>query len=326
LRKVALLLALLLAADGRAEAAELRAGFARIALADPVSGKEMSGFVLYPTEAPEHSLSMRPYELEVAEGAAVAGGPYPLVIFSHGRRGLPQSYHDLLGALARRGFIVAAIAHPGDNYNDRSGADGDAELVQRTRHVVALIDYLLREGPFAGAIDASRIGVMGHSAGGYAALLLLGARPDFSQLAGRCRGSPNRPPGAARLTHDPAERPVSDKRIGAAVIMAPAFGCLFDAAALEHIAAPLRFYQGSTDEILSPKFRADYLAPLLPKAPELVNLEGAGHFVFLAPCPMMMRIFASAVCSDAPGIDRATLHARMGVEIAEFFSRTLGRP
>jgi predicted dienelactone hydrolase len=167
---------------------------------------------------------------------------------------------------------------------------------------------------------------MGHSAGGYTALLLVGAKPDFSQLRGRCKGNPNRPPGATPVSHDPARTPVSDPRIRAAVIMAPAWGCFFDREGLEGVDAPLRLYQSGADELLHPKFDAEYVTAELPTAPEFVNLKAAGHFVFLAPCPFVMRMLARQVCADPPGVDRVALHARMNAEIVDFFSRTLGRP
>ncbi|MFI5014948.1 MAG: alpha/beta hydrolase family protein [Hyphomicrobiales bacterium] len=309
-----------------AVAADWNAGFAKLSLRDPIAGGLMTGIVTYPTTAATHSVRLGPNELDVAENAPPAPGSHPLVIFSHGRGGLPESYHDVFTDLARRGFIVAGVAHPGDNYADRSGANGDAELVDRTRHVVALIDYLLGDGPLDRAIDRSRIGVMGHLAGGYAALLLVGARPDFSELGRRCRGNPNRPSGAAPVSHDPARTPVSDPRIRAAVIMAPAWGCLFDRDGLKDVGAPLRIYQGGADELLHPRFTGEYLASELPVPPEFVNFATAGHFVFLAPCPFVMRMLAREICADPSGIDRAALHARMNAEIAEFFARTLAPP
>ena len=321
----AFLVGVVIAWDRPTLAAEWNVGFANLALTDPISGGPMAGMVTYPTLANPHSHRIGPYYLEVAENAPPAEGTFPLIVLSPGRAGAPENYNDYFNALTRSGFIVAGVAHPGDNREDRSGTNGDAELVWRTHQVVALIDRLLANAPLASHIDPRRIGMIGHSAGAYTALLLVGARPDFSQLRGRCRGNPNRPAGAARVTHDPSQRPVTDPRIRAAVIMAPAWGCFFDREGLKDVTAALRIYHSDGDEVLYRKYDGQYVASLLPHKPELVVLTGAGHFVYLAPCPFIMRLFAPReVCVDPGGVDREALHARMHIEIAAFFTRSLG--
>jgi predicted dienelactone hydrolase len=282
----------------------------------------MQAIAAYPTGANAGSLRIRAYWLDVAEDAEPAPGPHPLIIFSHGRGGLPESYNDLFTALARRGFVVAGVAHPRDNYYDASGSNDDVELVDRTRHVVRLIDYLTADWPLRRSIDAARIGFVGHSAGGYTGLLLLGGAPDFAELGGRCRGNPNLPPGQARVVHDEARLPVTEPRIRAAVVMAPAFACLFDKGAFAPIATPLLLYRSGRDELIDPRFNADYVARHLSRPAELVDLADAGHFVYLAPCPFLMRIFARTICTDPAGVDRVEVHRTMQAEIAAFFERT----
>jgi predicted dienelactone hydrolase len=52
-------------------------------------------------------------------------------------------------------------------------------------------------------------------------------------------------------------------------------------------------------------------------------IEGAGHYVFLAPCSEALRAAVPEICSDPPGIDRAVIHARLNAEMVDFFRRTL---
>src|ERR1700709_481120 len=40
------------------------------------------------------------------------GGPYPLILFSHGLTARPADYTELLTTWARAGFVVAAPAYP----------------------------------------------------------------------------------------------------------------------------------------------------------------------------------------------------------------------
>jgi predicted dienelactone hydrolase len=311
---------------GFAEAAEWDVGFANLALSDPIAGGPMKGIVTYPTRAKTRSVRLGPYFLDVAENARPTDGAFPLIIVSPGKAGSPENYNDFFTALSRSGYIVAGVAHPADNRDDRSGADGDAELVWRTRHIVALIDALLIDPRLATHVDLHRIGMIGHSAGAYTALLLVGARPDFSQLRGRCQGNPNRPIGAPRVIHDPSQEPVADPRIRAAVIMAPAWGCFFDRDGLTDITADLRFYHADADEVLYRKYDGEYIAGGLSHRPEFAVLADAGHFVFLSPCPFIMRLFAPReVCVDLNGVDRVALHARMHAEIIQFFADRLGR-
>jgi len=113
-------------------------------------------------------------------------------------------------------------------------------LVDRTRHIPALIDGLEGDATLGQAIDAGKIGIVGHSAGGYAAILSAGGVPDFSQFRGRCRRNSEQDPGRPRLTHDPAKSPFVDARIRAVAAMAPALGCLFDKDSLSAIRTPIR--------------------------------------------------------------------------------------
>ena len=41
-------------------------------------------------------------------------------MLSHGNTGTPLALHDLATSLARKGFVVVAVIHPGDNSTDHS--------------------------------------------------------------------------------------------------------------------------------------------------------------------------------------------------------------
>ena len=43
-----------------------------------------------------------------------------LLMLSHGNTGTPLALHDLATSLARKGFVVVAVIHPGDNSKDHS--------------------------------------------------------------------------------------------------------------------------------------------------------------------------------------------------------------
>jgi predicted dienelactone hydrolase len=100
-----------------------------------------------------------------------APGRFPLVLLSPGFAAPPLVYTFIAAHLASHGFIVAGVQHYGD-----SGTFLDA-AANRPRDVSVVIDQLLSSGgeadnSFADAIDATRIGAAGHSAGGYTAMAL----------------------------------------------------------------------------------------------------------------------------------------------------------
>jgi predicted dienelactone hydrolase len=114
-----------------------------------------------------------------ARDAAVAAGGatrWPLVVFSHGLGGHRRQSTFLCTHLASHGFVVAAPEHVGTTFPDAITvrAAGLRAWVEsgvgvRPRDVVGVVDALL-SGAIPAAVDAARIGVCGHSFGGWTAL------------------------------------------------------------------------------------------------------------------------------------------------------------
>jgi predicted dienelactone hydrolase len=100
-------------------------------------------------------------------------GPFPLIVYSHGSGGLRYVSAFLTEALAARGFVVIAVDHTGNTAIDEfAGTELPREEIVRLRPVDirAEIDAMAAANddpasPFVGAVDASRVGLVGHSAG-----------------------------------------------------------------------------------------------------------------------------------------------------------------
>src|SRR5262245_12016026 len=115
-----------------------------------------------------------------ARDARVQRGRHPLVIFSHGSRGIPEQSVFLTAALASRGFIVAAPPHPGSLLSDGLPAcfpSAVGSLRGPPHDVSVVIDGMLvmskdRESMSARHIAPRRIGMSGHSLGGMTTLLV----------------------------------------------------------------------------------------------------------------------------------------------------------
>jgi len=82
--------------------------------------------------------------------------------------------------LASFGFVVIGI-----ETNSRTDS-ADARATQ----LLAALDYLTQKSPVRTRVDASRLGVIGHSAGGAGALLAALRRPSLKSAVGLAPGSP----------------------------------------------------------------------------------------------------------------------------------------
>ena len=106
---------------------------------------------------------------------ARAPGSFPLLVYSPGSGEARFTHLLLMAHLASHGYVVVGVDHQG---NDLLNVDGDPDtLVNRPRDVSVLIDQFLgfdaTAGNFLeGAIDPERIGVFGHSLGGYTSYAL----------------------------------------------------------------------------------------------------------------------------------------------------------
>ncbi|HEY7131108.1 MAG TPA: alpha/beta fold hydrolase [Candidatus Limnocylindrales bacterium] len=141
-----------------------------------------------------------------------AGGPYPVLLFSHGRCGVREHNTFQVEDLASHGYVVLAIDHPGaasgvrfpdgrlapfdprllppwprHGPTDPEAAFLDAvipflvEDVRFVLHRLAALDEDRRE-PLAGRLDLDRVGILGVSLGGMVAASACASEPGFAAL------------------------------------------------------------------------------------------------------------------------------------------------
>jgi predicted dienelactone hydrolase len=130
---------------------------------------------------------------------------FPLVAFSHGSGGHRRQSTFLCTHLASHGYVVAAVDHVGNTRADllasATRADVGAWLAVRPADVVWMIDIVLGRSPAdAGpVVEADRVGVAGHSLGGWTALEVTGRdRRIRAALALAPAGIADPPPGVIR--------------------------------------------------------------------------------------------------------------------------------
>jgi predicted dienelactone hydrolase len=307
------------------------AGFEQVMVPDP-DGAPLEVGIWYPSEAPAAPQPLGLFAQTVANGATVAGSGLPLIVMSHGTGGSFEGHYDTALALAAAGFVVAAVTHTGDNYRDRSQA---GHLESRPRQIKVLIDYMLASWQHHDALDPSRIGMFGFSAGGFTALVAIGGTPDMSTVAPYCAAHPDewtcrmlkerKIDISANATGRSAAAPnwVHDPRIAAAVIAAPAVGYAFSAEALAAVTVPIQLWRGDSDEILPHPNYAQAVYDRLPVKPEYHVVRNAGHFAFLAPCTPSLAAMVPEICHDPEDFDRAAFHREFNPAVVAFFKAKL---
>jgi fermentation-respiration switch protein FrsA (DUF1100 family) len=92
-----------------------------------------------------------------------ATGALPLVVFAHGFESEPEVYLPLLESWAEAGYLVAAPELPG-SARDLDGPPAPDDVAEAARDLSFVVTELLAGD--AGAVDASRVAVAGHSDGG----------------------------------------------------------------------------------------------------------------------------------------------------------------
>ncbi|MEP7299911.1 MAG: dienelactone hydrolase [Caldimonas sp.] len=288
----------------------------------------------YPTTAAPRAIAMGPFALDAAIGSKPADKVTALILLSHGIGGSELGHSVLAQALARRGYLVAALRHPGDNWQDRSLIENGHERYfdERPRQASRVIDAILADPGWKDRIAADsqgpRVGALGHSAGGYTVLALAGARPDLSRMRKHCQAEASEDPifcGVGRSVGAMSPLPettaaLRDERVRAIVAMAPA-GVLLTAESLATVRPATMIYVAELDRFLVPRFHAGWVASNLP-APNLHRVPNAGHFAFMDTPGMSIPSPDGDVAANPPGFDRAAFLRQLGDEITAFFDKT----
>ncbi len=214
-----------------------------------------------------------------------SGGPYPVVLFSHGSCGYASQSLFLTPLLVTRGYIVVAPPHPGNTIFEFPTCGTRAAQVQsfieRPQDMIFVLDQILAAGadpgsPFFGAVDGTRVAMTGHSFGGLTTFLVTAIEP----------------------------------RITAAVAMAPA---TLGAPSFD---IPSLITLGNIDSVVNnPATRQAYAASATPKL--LVEVEHSGHYTFSDGC------FPSPDCNPPTTLTQAEAHAAALRYIVPFLERYL---
>jgi predicted dienelactone hydrolase len=233
-----------------------RMTFTKESVTKPGQMRVLDTYFWYPADPVTASLDTHPRGVLNAPLPADTHS-LPVIMFSHGSCGIPTQSFFWVTTLASYGFIVAAPPHPGNTtadcvINNTPGAFADSAQ-NRPADIIFVIDQLLilndaEDSFFFGAIDPDRIGMSGHSFGGYTTL---------------------------RVSAE-------DPRVTAGVALAPAiFGINDEIASID---IPMMLQDGDIDSLTPIEANAAPAFQLLKAPRYLVEILHTGHYAFSDLC------------------------------------------
>lgn len=318
-------------------------------LRDAMHRPEVRITIWYPAapDAIEHNVTIGPLGKPLRDIGSAAPDPAfapdsgrrPVILLSHGFGGTARIMGWFGIAMARDGYIVVAVDHPGNNGVDKMTIAAVVLWWDRAEDLRAALAAAEQDQTIGPHIDPSRIGVAGFSAGGGTALLAAGARAEPGRLMRFCQANPDdgicrpqkeftfskqeaadlfkRPEIQAEAAHEGDDHAIPQVR--AAFVMAPALVQALDPASLEHMHVPVEIILGDADTVATPARNGLVAARIIPNV-SLIRLPGVGHYDFLASCTESGKAIVSICRTDVP---QADTH-RQAIEAAEaFFSRQL---
>jgi predicted dienelactone hydrolase len=105
--------------------------------------------------------AMGPFSFDAAIGGKPVDKVKALILLSHGNAGTELGHSVLAQALARNGYLVAALRHPGDNWQDRSLIETSPERYfdERPRQASRVIDAILADPAWMARIEPTARGL-----------------------------------------------------------------------------------------------------------------------------------------------------------------------
>lgn len=199
---------------------------------------------------------------------------WPLLIFSHGFGGCAKQTNFLMQYLADHGYIVIAPDHADAKCNGRFGAlvsamrPGtrdwperpfrnpeswtDETEADRRDDVLFALSSMLDDRQYKNYVDTDRIGLIGHSLGGYTMLGLAGAWPSWK-----------------------------DKRFKAVLALSPYLTPYLKAGGIRRVDVPVMYQTGTKDDDILPRIKGKNGAYMMAQTPKYyVELDGANHFAW----------------------------------------------
>jgi predicted dienelactone hydrolase len=313
-------------------------GVVELTVTDSRIDRPLSGEIWFPTRTPDkmsRANKSQVWQMALADrGGEPADGPFPLLVVSHGMYGNTFNQAWLGSELARRGYVVAMINHPGTSTFLRD-PDQARELWERPVDLSRLISYLVEDSDYRELIDLDRIYTAGHSLGGFTVMLLAGAEFDAARYKSVCTGD-DLPVACGVLADwsiaeteaDQQEMESSRKDLRVSKVISLDLGGtpVFSRESLKAMEIPVLVLGSGRADMLNQLVESRALASALPTDKvRYIELKDAGHFDFMGLCkPEGFSILKEhepgdeIVCVKGSA-ERRVQHQRILQEILDFF-------
>ncbi len=254
---------------------------------------------------------------------------YPLIIMSHGNGGDRFNISWLAEILAANGYIVAAMDHYGNTWNNKIPALY-AKPWERPKDVSFVLDQLLDHPVLKDHIDPQTIGFVGYSLGGATGMWIAGAQINGVPPQDICAICASELPDfvssevLSQIDFHEALQSYHDPRFSAIFTMAPALGWLFDETSLKKIDVPICIVSTNKDQVVPMEKNAHIFARAIRKATLKIINNGGDHYVFLNRASLIgKRLLEPRFFEDPQHVDRVQVHEEVGATAVAFFDKNL---
>lgn len=266
----------------------------------------------------------------------------PVILFSHGFGGTARMMGWFGTAMARSGYVVIAVDHPGNNARDKKTVAGAVLSWDRPGDLAAALEAVKSDPRIGPHLDLHRLGAAGFATGGFNALVSAGVRVDIKRFLAFCRANPTdglcAPQHEFAVTLDETERALASPELAgeaahagddhsipgvrAVFAIAPASVQALSPEGLARLRVPVAIILGDADRLMPPATNGLVAAKAIPRA-ELRVLPGVGHYDFVSTCTPA-GVASEPICTAKVPQD-PTHQAAIDMALA-FFGRTLGKP
>lgn len=307
---------------------------------DTLRKRPLTTEIWYPTtdtKAPSLKENF-PFIVEpTVRNAALPTQKHSLIMISHGTGGGRLTMEWLADKLVKQGFIVAAVDHWGNTYDNKIAIDFVTPW-QRAQDISFVLTQLLRNPELDKVIDRQQIGAAGFSIGGYTVIALAGAKLDLSAIdkftdtpEGRKEITiPEFPDLVNNLDENAIAAsfkkspPLKDKRIKAVFTICPAVGQGFTKQSqFKDVDIPMFIVGAQSDSIAPVKTNAAHYHKLMPKSKLMIVPGKTAHYVFLNEAIPEVKKTGGVIFNDDPTVSRHAVHELVGNLAVKFFKESL---
>jgi predicted dienelactone hydrolase len=259
----------------------------------------------------------------------------PLILLSHGTGGGRLNQEWLADTLVKNGFIVAAVDHWGNTFDNKIGIEF-AKPWERPQDISLVLTNLLNDPAFKTIIDPDKIGAAGFSFGGFTVIALAGGVLDFDALRNYFKARPNELnvpefPTLSKYLDDSTllagfktYPPLKDKRIKAFLSISPGLGVGFtNKKQMKDITGAVFIIGSESDSITPVKTNAFHFHKLIKSSAYYVNKGKVGHYVMLPEAIDDVKKEAPAIFTDDASVNRHQIHRDVDSLTVNFFKKQL---